>query len=596
VIRYRAKGRSVTKAVTAVMVFGLVAAACGGNSGGGNSANGGSTVTTANETNLKPQYGGDATFALEADTTGGYCLSEAQLAIAGIQVARAVYDTLTVPASNGTYVPFLAQSVTSNPGFTQWTINLRSGIKFSDGTPLNAADVRDNLNNYRGTADPGDPKPLVTGTLFPFVFASITSVKATGPMTVTVTMSKPWASFPASLYSYGRLGMMGEAQMHDPKKCYINLVGTGPFQFKGDWVPNNHMTVVKNPTYWRKDKDGNRLPYLDKITFQTVLETSTLIGNLESKVTDLADTDNDIAIPKFIADTKSGKLSLLESDTDTEIAYTLLNEKTEPFNHYSARAAFAYAVNRVEYNKLRQGGLLKLASGPFAPGVIGNLPATGPNGTNLPDYDLAKAKQYAAQYKQETGHTLSFQYGTTNDADSLTSAELIKSYLQAAGMSVSIRQADQSQFINDAIQGNFQAQAWRNHPGFDPDTQTIWWTCGVPAPNPQPAVFPAANKCDNPVNFSGFNDAVINNDMAEARTTTDVAKRTQLYQDVNKEFARQLWELWGYYVLWTVPSQTNVHGINNLALPTATSVNATGELPFLGLASGIDPAPIWMSK
>ena len=45
------------------------------------------------------------------------------------------------------------------------------------------------------------------------------------------------------------------------------MIGTGPFMFKGDWQRNDHFTVVKNPNYWRKDKNGQQLPYLDKITF-----------------------------------------------------------------------------------------------------------------------------------------------------------------------------------------------------------------------------------------------------------------------------------------------------------------------------------------
>ena len=74
------------------------------------------------------------TFALDAETTGGWCLPEAQLAIAGIQVARAIYDYLTVPDDKGDYVPILADKVTPNADYTTWTIHLRSGIKFHDGT------------------------------------------------------------------------------------------------------------------------------------------------------------------------------------------------------------------------------------------------------------------------------------------------------------------------------------------------------------------------------------------------------------------------------------------------------------------------------
>ena len=70
--------------------------------------------------------GGNLTFGLEAETTD-YCLPRAQLAISGIQVAAAIYDTLTVPNAQGEIVPYLAKSVTPDATFTTWTIALRPG-------------------------------------------------------------------------------------------------------------------------------------------------------------------------------------------------------------------------------------------------------------------------------------------------------------------------------------------------------------------------------------------------------------------------------------------------------------------------------------
>jgi len=75
--------------------------------------------------------GGEIHYGLEAETeTGnGFCLPRSQLAISGIQVVAAVYDTLMVPNSKGEFVPYLAKSVEPNDDFTEWTITLRPGIK-----------------------------------------------------------------------------------------------------------------------------------------------------------------------------------------------------------------------------------------------------------------------------------------------------------------------------------------------------------------------------------------------------------------------------------------------------------------------------------
>src|SRR5262245_31411675 len=124
--------------------------ACGGDDNGGGGDNNSSKGTQPDESNLKPEAGGEVTYRLEADTTGGWCLPEAQLAIAGIQVARTIYDTLTAPDENGEIKPFLAESFSSNADATEWTFKLRPGIKFSDGTDLTAQVVKDNIDAWRG--------------------------------------------------------------------------------------------------------------------------------------------------------------------------------------------------------------------------------------------------------------------------------------------------------------------------------------------------------------------------------------------------------------------------------------------------------------
>src|SRR4029079_15468072 len=108
----------------------------------------------------------------------------------------------TVPDDKGNYVPFLADKISSSDNNKKWTIHLRSGIKFHDGTSLDAQVVKNNLDAYRGQYHGRQP------LLFVFVFDDVTDVKVVDNMTVEVDMKTPWASFPAHLYEYGRLGIM----------------------------------------------------------------------------------------------------------------------------------------------------------------------------------------------------------------------------------------------------------------------------------------------------------------------------------------------------------------------------------------------------
>jgi peptide/nickel transport system substrate-binding protein len=396
---------------------------------------------------------------------------------------------------------------------------------------------------------------------------------------------------------------MAEKQLRDGSNCFQDMIGTGPFAFKGDWVRNDHLTVVKNPNYWRKDQFGQQLPYLDQITFKPVTETSTLVNGLTpgAKVFDLAVTDDTVAIKQLQPTVDSKSLDILKSDQFPEVAYTLTNDSKPPFNNILARKAFGEAVNREEYNRLANKSLLQLASGPFGPGTLGYVADTG-----LPKYNPTDAKNLAQQYTQETHQPLAFTFQTTSDPISLTNAQLLQKYAKTAGMTMNIKQVDEATLINNAIYGTYQASAWRNHPGFDPDTQWVWWHCGVPPADiagtthagDSDATHVTGNNCDNPVNFSRFNDAIINKNFEKARATDNLAVRKTAYENINKEFAKQLWEGWGFWTLWTIPSQTNVQGILGPNLPTATSPDAaaTGDHPFTGLSSGDDVSGLWLKK
>jgi peptide/nickel transport system substrate-binding protein len=565
----------ISKAVAGLLAFVVIAAACGSSSKSGSTTSAGPATTAGlkgggNEG--KPVEGGSLVYGIEADTSGGWCLYKAQLAIGGIQVARAIYDTLTMPGGDGKIHPFLAQSVTPNSTYNLWTITLRPGIKFTDGSPLTAQVVVDNLNHYRKD-----------NPLFTFVFTDVTAINTTGPLTLTVSTKVPWVAFPWFLWSSSRLGIMAEAQMKSPN-CNTDLIGTGPF-IKKSWTFGDKFVAVKNPNYWRKDAAGNQLPYLDQITFVPQEDGPKRLAALESGDFQAMHTSGPKQIVPLRADVKAGKLKDLESDKFTEVGYTMLNATTAPFNHYSARAAFAYAIDRDTFNKLRNDGILTNASGPFAPGVDGYMTDTG-----LPSFDPAKAKQYAAQYKQETGKDLTFTLSHTADPDTTADAELIQEMLkQNAGVSIGLNPVpDQSTLINNAIGKKYDAVLWRNHPGADDDTQYVWWHCdnGVASlVDPQPA----GATCNNPVNFGGFNDPVINKDFDAARSTPDPAKRVALYQDINKEFAKQLWNLWGQWVIWTVGYANSVHGILGPNLPD-------GAAPFEGLPTGHPVDGIWCTN
>jgi len=553
-VRTTATRRHWFKRAAAILALGLVAAACGG--GGDDDGGGGGGGSSSSDDAGTPTPGGRVVYGLEAETTDGWCLPEAQLAISGIMVADTIYDTLTRPNAEGVVEPWLAESVEPNEDSTVWTIKLREGVKFHDGTDLTAEVVKNNLDAYRGAY------PTRSPLLFVFVFEPIQSVDVVDPLTVQVTLKQPWVSFDNALWQSGRLGILAQAQLDDTSSCAENLIGTGPFKLV-DWVPNQKFEAEKNPDYWATDAAGNQLPYLDAIEFRPIVEVDQRLNALESGEINAMHTSDAATVSDLRDRSDSGEVNAYESEEFGEVSYVMLNESKPPFDNIKARQAVAYAVDFDETNAILNDGITTQATGPFAPGNIGNLDDTG-----FPTYDPDEAERLVAEYEEETGQPLSFTYTTTNAQVTIEQGQLLKEQAEAVGMSVEIVTVDQSTQIDTAISGDFEAIGWRNHPGGDPDQQYNWWKSG------------------SPVNFGRFSDPEIDRLLDEGRTTTE--GREQIYEDLNRRFAEEVHNVWSWYTPWTVAMATDVHGV--------PGEGPTSAEPFPGLATGHLVTYMWVEQ
>jgi peptide/nickel transport system substrate-binding protein len=535
--------RRIAAAVAAVA---LVSVACSGGSGPGTKVKGAGSAGT-------PVLGGRIAYGLDAETQGGYCDTTAQLAASGIIVNQSIYDTLMVPDDKGGYAPYLAQALTHSPDYLTWTIKLRPGIQFQDAEPFDANAVKANFDAYR------------KGALFSFVFSNIVDEQVVDPMTVEIHMKKPWIAFAGYLWGTGRLGMIAPNHI-TASDCALHPVGTGPFMVR-EYLPNDHMTVVKNPRYWRKDSAGRQLPYLDELEFRPIIDPYQRLNALNTGQIQLMLTDNGDVIFQIRQAVNQGTLASVENQRGAEVAYTMLRVDKPPFDDIVARQAVAYAGNKVEVNQVVYHGVNRLTDTPFAPDVFGYVtePITPPI-----HHDLTRAKQLVEQYKAAHGGQFRLTISSTNDPTVIKSAQLVQSQWQSAGIDVSVRTADQATLINQALGGQFQAVTWRNHPGGDPDGQYVWW------------------HSKSPVNFNNFSDPQIDKDLEDGRSNLDVNARKADYEDLQRVFGRQLYNLWGFYALWTFASAPSVHGITGPDLPD-------GGRP--GLIASVHPVVgIWLSK
>lgn len=545
----------LTVLASSVAVLALVAAGCG--SGDEDTSPGGDGGSDSG-----PVYGGELVYGLEAANSSGWCLPESELAISGIQVAKTIYDTLTAPNADGDYVPFLAESVEPNEDFTEWTVKLRDGVEFHDGSALTAEVVKNNLDAYRGEYPAR--KPL----LFLFVFDNIDSVDVVDDLTVKVTTKTPWPAFPAHLYGSGRIGIMAQAQLDDQETCDTELIGTGPFQIE-DWVPGARLTAIRNDNYWMTDSEGGELPYLDRVEYRTITEPSVRNNALLSGEINALHNPTPETTEQMLAEQDAGNVKVTESDQGNEVNYLMFNLSHPPFDSPVARQAVAYAVNREELRDTAYLGINQIASGPFASGVMGYLEDTG-----MPDFDPERAAQLTSEYEASSGKELRFTAPILNSTESLGVAQSVQAQLKDAGITMDIRPVEQATEIETALGDDWEMLMWRNHPGGDPDTQYVWWHSGFAT------------------NFNKLDDPEVDRLLDAGRTSTDPAERPAIYEELNRYFAEELFSFWTVWTNWIIATAPDVQGVNGVFGPDMPDGSAPNEV----LANGHYVTGIWIAE
>jgi len=420
---------------------------------------------------------------------------------------------------------------------------MRSGITFQNGQPLTGAAV---VTAY---------KAFIASALSGPVFSDVKSVQATGPLTLEFDMKSPWVVFPASLAS--QVGMIPapatfDAQGNATAASNNHPIGTGPFSFV-EWQQNDHFTVKKYDHYWRKDSNGQQLPYLDGITFKPIPDHTTRDAAMDSGNIDVEQTDNANSIVHFRQEASSGKLQLVEDNgTGEESSFVIINTQ-DPAMDQDVRTAMAYATDRAAINKVMNQDILPDANGPWKPTSKWYAP------TNYPDYDPAKAKTYVQKYESSHGgQPPTFTLGSTTDPDSQREVQLLQSMWQAVGMKVTLKFTNQAQFISDAVIGNYQANLWRQFGAVDPDTDALWWYSQNAGTSAHGGLT---------LNIARNRDPQVDAALDKGRQATTDAERKAAYTTLQQRFAVDIPYIWLQHVIWVIVAQNDIRGLTNGPLP-----------------------------
>jgi peptide/nickel transport system substrate-binding protein len=532
-------------------------------------------VRTA-EDNGEPVKGGTLVYGLEADTANGWAPYRSSLATSGYIPLTSITDSLFAVTADGEVVPNLVESAEPNEDYTQWTMRVRDGITFQDGSPLDGDAVKFNMDTciYSPLAGPA--------------LTTIERVEASG-MDVTVFIKGgPWVAFPAYFVAGCGYQMSAEwlrtlpdtPQRNPDSPAYdaalaatpatgdpAKPVGLGAFTFESYSPGNgNVFRAVRNEDYWRGPNGitGEDLPYLDAIEAVVAVDEEGRSNGVRSGQIDVMMTANADTISQFLDDDGfKVNSSTLYGDT----GYAMLNvaegptldpegkNAASPLLNVNCRRALAHAIDKDRYVEERGAGLVPPANGPFPPGSPGYLEDTG-----YPEYDPEQAATEMDTCLEALGTDhIEFSYNTTNDPFNVESNELIISMWESVfgdKVRANITPVEQGQYIGLALVGSFNAVGWRSHSGVDPDIQRLWWQSSSATPVGELAL-----------NFGRFQDPEMDEQLDIIKSNPDPAARKAATQQVNRIFGEKVYNWWLSWTLWAIISQPHVNGVQRHDLP-----------------------------
>ena len=551
-----------------------VSSAAGDDEGGETRPTGPGEVHLA-EDEGEPVHGGDLVYGIEADTANAWAPYRASTATAGFIMLASVSDPLFNITPDGELTPMLVESWELSDDYTQWTYRIREGITFHDGTPLDGAAVEFNLETCQHA-------PLTASA-----WAGVDTIESSG-QEVIITNKGPSVAVPrftterqcAYMFSPTWLASLEDVPQRQPDSPVYDAelastpatgdaaepVGLGAFTFESYTPGNgNSFRLVRNEEYWRGPNGitGEDLPYLDSIEGVVAVDIDSRSNGLRSGQFDVIHTANADSIAQYLGDEE---FETVASSLFGATGYILLNvaegeadpegtNSDSPLLNVHCRRALAHAIDTQRLADERGAGIVQPANGPFGPGAIGYLEDSG-----YPTYDPDLATEEMDTCLSELGTDVaSFTFNTTNDPFNVeTNTLIISMWEEAFGDRIesTITPVEQGQYIGLALTGTFNAFAWSNHAGVDPDTQNYWWRSDSALPVGEVAL-----------NFGRFKDPDIDAALDIIHTDPDPATRKEAAEAINRTFGEQVYNLWLSWTLWSVIAQPYVNGVETNALP-----------------------------
>ena len=404
-----------------------------------------------------------------------------------------IYEGLTAVDKDLKTVPGLAESWTVSSDGKTYSFKLRSGVKFHDGSAMEAEDV---VSSIKRVQSKDIASPLASR------LSAIESANAIDAQTVELKLKEP---FFALLSSLALIAIVPSAMEANKDALQKTPVGTGPFKFQ-EWQPNGFILLTKNEAYWEKG-----LPKLSGLKFNIVPESATRqVGLSNGQYALLPNIDAATALQL------KGKPNVKIAET-MDLAYTLIgmNVSKPPFDNPKVREAVNYAINRQEIVEAALFGA-GVPGGPLSPAL--KSWALDVKQFACYTHDPAKAQALLKEAGVSTPVAVSMKVLPRQDIKDI--AQVVQEQLNKAGFKVELVNQEQGQFIQDWRNSNFDMFASLNAGQPDPDEY-----------------FYRTFRTGGSTNVFKYSDPEVDGLLDQARTLQDQAARKAAYDKVQQKLA-----------------------------------------------------------
>ena len=495
----------------------------------------------------EPQFGGTLRVAVEAE---GDNLNPASgsFAVSAYVMAYPMFDPVAYWDTQGRWIPYLAESFTPINGGESWQMKLREGVRFHDGTELDADDV---VATYEAQLLDLE----VSLAVRPF-FPETGAVVKIDDLTVQYNPLAPMSKFPQ--YVTSQLGMIAPSEwlaraLEDPTLNQFP-VGTGPFMIESR-IQDEATVLVRNPDYWAADITDI---YLDRIEVYSITDTVIAAERLAAGDIDLMVTTNADAI-LTLRDSSDQGVRTIENLRSSE-DFAMMNTQLPPFDDIRARQALTFATDRDAYLALIQQGTSPPADSMFHPDLIWHNPDVKQE-TNMPD----RAGPLVAEYCADNPGDHEWPVFSGERRSHCTDGK-INMELQFSGPSVlQTRTADllidgwedyfnvtqqeilQKQHITETAIGFYNVVTWRQFGAVDPDNDVLWIQCDTID----------AISLNWPRDCDPERDALL----FEQRRIDDLDRRVEIWHQISEDLRDSYTYIFFNHTNWTIGARDNVHNV-----------------------------------